>query len=67
MTKCVRTPEETERLIGHLQRMPKEKLVDLVEFAWGIIANAGYGDWTKESQDWQWAADKWGREAGFRQ
>lgn len=31
----------------------------LIELAWGIIANAGGGDWTKESQEWQEAAKKW--------
>lgn len=29
---------------------------DLLEFAWGIICNAGGGDWEKESKDWQGAA-----------
>jgi len=32
---------------------------DLLEYAWGIIANAGGGDWTKESKDWQEAAARW--------
>ena len=31
---------------------------DLVEYACGIIANAGGGDWTKETKDWQEAAAK---------
>lgn len=29
---------------------------DLLEFAWGIIANAGGGNWTLETKDWQEAA-----------
>ena len=29
---------------------------DLLEYAWTIICNAGGGDWTKESIEWQGAA-----------
>jgi hypothetical protein len=32
---------------------------DLLELAWGIIANAGGGDWEKESKEWQDAAVRW--------
>ena len=32
---------------------------DLAEYAWGIIANAGSGDWTTQSGEWQEAAAKW--------
>lgn len=32
---------------------------NLIELAWGIIANAGSGDWTKETLDWQQAAIRW--------
>ena len=31
----------------------------LVEYAWGIIANAGGGDWTTQTDDWQKAAATW--------
>ena len=31
----------------------------LAEYAWGIIANAGGGDWTTQTDDWQKAAAKW--------
>ena len=31
----------------------------LLEIAWGIIANAGGGDWKRETKDWQRAAAKW--------
>lgn len=34
-------------------------LEDELEAAWGIIANAGGGDWRKESVDWREAAAKW--------
>ena len=32
---------------------------DLTEYAWGIIANAGGGDWTTQTDDWQMAAARW--------
>lgn len=35
------------------------RLIDRLEYAWTIIANAGGGDWTKETEDWQHAAAKW--------
>jgi len=31
----------------------------LLEMAWGIIANAGGGDWKKETCEWQEAAARW--------
>lgn len=31
----------------------------LLELAWGVIANAGGGDWTKETPEWQEAAALW--------
>lgn len=34
----------------------------LLETAWGIIANAGGGDWETQTEDWREAAGKW-REA----
>lgn len=32
---------------------------ELEESAWGIIANAGRGNWDNESPDWKLAAKKW--------
>lgn len=32
---------------------------DLLEAAWGIIANTGGGDWSKESTEWRRAAERW--------
>jgi hypothetical protein len=34
-------------------------LLDLAEFAWGIIANANEGDWEKATPEWQDAAKRW--------
>jgi len=31
----------------------------LLESAWGIIANAGGGDWGNESPEWKKAAERW--------
>lgn len=38
---------------------PRHAKTDLLEIAWGIIANAGGGDWEKESKEWQDAAIRW--------
>lgn len=32
---------------------------DLIETAWALIANAGGGDWDRESPEWREAAAKW--------
>lgn len=32
---------------------------NLLEWAWGIIANAGGGNWELESQGWREAAARW--------
>jgi len=37
----------------------KTELENMLEVAWGIIANAGGGDWSKETEVWQAAAIKW--------
>jgi hypothetical protein len=43
-----------------------EQHPDLIESAWIVIANAGGGDWTRETPEWQKAAHRWGVQAGFR-
>jgi len=40
-------------------RQEREKLADLLEFGWGVIANAGGGNWTLETPEWQEAAARW--------
>jgi len=35
------------------------RLRDRLEMAWGIIANAGGGNWTLETKEWQRAAARW--------
>jgi len=32
---------------------------DLLEAAWGLIANVSHGDWKVQSEDWQQAAALW--------
>lgn len=32
---------------------------DAVQLAWGVIANAGGGDWKTQSRTWQQAAKRW--------
>lgn len=46
---------------GHLGylRMTKN---ELLEFAWGIIANVSEGSWSKQPSYWQEAAERWREE-----
>jgi hypothetical protein len=53
--KLQRLTEDNE--IRWMQRCDKHE--KQLELAWGIIANAGGGDWEKESKEWQDAAVKW--------
>lgn len=39
-----------------------DHLLNQLEFAWVIIANAGGGDWNKEAKHWVCAAKKWRNE-----
>ena len=36
-----------------------KNLLDMLELAWGVIANAGGGDWETQTDDWQEAAVRW--------
>lgn len=47
------TPDQ----LGHLHAVIRAQS-DALETAWGVIANAGGGDWTKESPNWQFAAGR---------
>ncbi len=35
------------------------RLRDMLELAWGLLANAGGGDWGREGPDWKAAAVRW--------
>lgn len=35
------------------------ELADMIELAWGLIANAHNGDWSTASPEWKEAAEKW--------
>ena len=50
--------EDTERHAQDIDPAEDEK-DHLLYWAWTIIANAGEGDWTKESTGWQKAARDW--------
>ena len=36
-----------------------KQLEDVLETAWGLIANVSQGDWTKQHPDWQEAVVRW--------
>lgn len=46
-------------ILRRLLAQVRAPLVEELELAWGIIANASGGDWSKESQEWQGAAAGW--------
>lgn len=61
--------EKAERELAELRLIAMEAADDitkklgisdfLLEIAWGVIANASGGDWTKENKEWQDAAARW--------
>lgn len=36
-----------------------QELAEMLELAWGIIANAHGGDWSSATTEWQQAAARW--------
>ena len=60
LASCPGLPACDERLCDDhktVERWARERH-ELLEYAWTIIANAGGGDWGKETKDWQDAAAK---------
>ena len=55
MTEVQEQRSETEKRLDALVQ-ERDDLRDMLETAWGIIANANGGDWETASQDWQDAA-----------
>lgn len=45
-----------EKVRGLLEQ--KESAMDALNYAWTIICNVSEGDWTKQRQEWQDAADR---------
>ena len=37
----------------------EKEMLDLLESAWGVIANAGASNWERETEEWQRAAASW--------
>lgn len=58
----MKTPHDnagTVNVYGRALSAHEIKLHYLLEVAWGLIANAGEGDWNKELPEWRKAASKW--------
>lgn len=55
--KCDEFAAETRRASDLAQQLAEERL--LSELAWGLIANAGEGNWERESDEWRKAAEHW--------
>jgi hypothetical protein len=50
----------SNRLLGGVRVEPRPRAqATAVELAWGIIANAGGGDWERETPEWRDAAARW--------
>jgi hypothetical protein len=43
----------------NLTRQQLAEARDSEELAWGVIANAGGGDWKRETEEWQGATARW--------
>lgn len=41
------------------QAAREAELMDLAEAAWGVIANASDGDWSRQKDEWVVAAQRW--------
>ena len=37
----------------------EQDTIELLELAWGLIANANEGNWNKATPEWKEAAEKW--------
>jgi hypothetical protein len=60
LSRCIEDHRATFQEWTERAGTPPEVPVDpLLEEAWGIIANAGWGDWSRESPEWQGAAARW--------
>jgi hypothetical protein len=54
--------DEGMRELTDLEKMLKaecRRSAELLELAWGLIANAGGGDWGRETGEWKEAAQRW--------
>lgn len=45
-----------------MNEVPSKRLMRALELAWGLIANAGEGDWDRERPEWKEAAIRWRNE-----
>jgi hypothetical protein len=48
-----------ERIEGFDDLVKNQDVDDMLELAWGLIANVSGGDWEKQNTDWVGAAERW--------
>ena len=54
----IKNPEDID-IVKSFQYLADAELLDLLDSAWGLIANAYGGDWLEASKDWGKAAYLW--------
>lgn len=59
MMALMRTYHSQEVDLADMALHHDSKVTEACEVAWGIIANAGGGDWTTQTPEWQTAAARW--------
>ena len=55
---AIKNMKDTD-VVKWFQYLADAELLDLLEYAWGIIANAYGGEWTEASKSWETAAYSW--------
>lgn len=53
------TPADAVEAFGRKVLADEIGVGDLLIHAWGVIVNAGGGDWTQETEEWREAALRW--------
>lgn len=62
LMRAMKTPLATGGdvpLVMRVARDPVRPALPLIDLAWGLIANAGGGDWMTQTAEWREAAGRW--------
>ena len=50
--------DQRDFAMGEIERLRKEYF-EMLDSAWGLMANAGGGDWDLQTEQWRQAARRW--------